>query len=121
MGVVASSGAELYRPMIRAVTVPTPSIEPSSTWPAFTAATPSGVPVATVAVDAMEFHRPVRVGDVVSFYATVERIGTTSLTVRINAEAMSEATGEVVPVTEGQFVYVALDAEGRPTKVDAGQ
>lgn len=75
--------------------------------------------VATVAVDAMEFHRPVRVGDVVSFYASIERVGNTSLTVRINAEAMREETGESVAVTEGVFVYVALDSAGNPTPVDA--
>lgn len=75
--------------------------------------------VVTVAVDAMEFHRPVHVGDVVSFYAKVERVGTTSVAVRVDAIAMREETGESAPVTEGVFVYVALDRDGKPTPVDA--
>lgn len=78
----------------------------------------AGKRVATVAVDAMEFHRPVHVGDVVSFYARVERVGNTSLSVRINADAMREETGESAAVTEGVFIYVALDSDGRPTPVD---
>lgn len=78
----------------------------------------AGKRVATVAVDAMEFHRPVRVGDVVSFYAQIERVGNTSVSVRIDAVAMREATGESVRVTEGVFVYVALDRDGKPTPVD---
>lgn len=74
--------------------------------------------VATVAVNAMEFHRPVLVGDVVSFYTAIERVGRTSITVRINATAMRGITGETVAVTEGVFVYVALDGEGKPTPID---
>lgn len=74
--------------------------------------------VATVAVNAMEFHRPVHVGDVVSFHTAIERVGRTSITVRINATAMREPTGETVPVTEGVFVYVALDKQGRPAPVE---
>ncbi len=75
--------------------------------------------VATVAVNAMEFHRPVWVGDVVSFFTKIERVGRTSITVRIDAVAMREETGETAPVTEGVFVYVALDKDGRPTPVSA--
>lgn len=75
--------------------------------------------VVTVAVDAMEFHRPVKVGDVVSFYTSIEKVGRTSITVRIKAEAMREETGETASVTEGVFVYVALDTSGRPMAVAA--
>ena len=78
----------------------------------------AGKRVATVAVDAMEFHRPVKVGDVVSFYSRIERVGTTSLSVRIMAEALHEESGETAAVTEGVFVYVALDVDGKPTPVD---
>lgn len=80
----------------------------------------AGRRVATVAIHAMEFHQPVHVGDVVSFYADVEKVGRTSLTVRIRASGLSAATGATASVTEGLFVYVALDDAGRPTPVDAG-
>lgn len=73
--------------------------------------------VVTVAVNAMTFHKPVHVGDVVSCYTAIERIGRTSITVKIEAVAMRQDTGKNVPVTEGVFVYVALDENGQPTPV----
>jgi len=73
--------------------------------------------VVTVAVNAMTFHKPVHVGDVVSCYAVIERIGRTSVTVRIEAVAMRQDSGKNVPVTEGVFTYVALGDDGRPTEV----
>lgn len=69
--------------------------------------------VVTVAVTGMEFKEPVYVGDVVSFYTEIERIGRTSITVRIKAVAMRNKTGDDVSVTEGVFVYVALDENGQ--------
>lgn len=74
--------------------------------------------VVTVAVNAMTFHKPVHVGDVVSCYTHIERIGRTSISVRIEAIVMRLETGQKVPVTEGVFVYVALDADGNPTEVE---
>lgn len=74
--------------------------------------------VVTVAIHTMEFHLPVHVGDVVSFYTSIEKVGRTSISVRIRAEAMSEETGRTATVTEGLFVYVALGKDGRPTPVD---
>jgi len=73
--------------------------------------------VATVAIEAMRFHKPVAVGDLVSCYARVERIGTTSLAVRIETWARRREGGLEVKVTEGLFVYVALDTAGRPRPV----
>ena len=73
--------------------------------------------VVTVAVNAMTFHKPVHVGDVVSCYTVIEHIGRTSVTVRIEAVAMRQDSGKEVPVTEGVFVYVAVDKEGQPTPV----
>ncbi len=61
----------------------------------------------------MEFHKPVKVGDVVSFHAEVVRIGRTSLTVEIVAVALSEATEHRDKVTEGRFTFVALDEAGK--------
>ena len=73
--------------------------------------------VATVAVEAMEFHLPVYVGDLVSCYAEVTRVGRTSITVHVETEARRRDTGETIKVAEGIFVYVALDENGRPRPV----
>jgi acyl-CoA thioesterase YciA len=75
--------------------------------------------VATVAIDAMVFHHPVHVGDVLSCYTSILRLGNTSL--RIGIEVWETADPERVPkkVTEGQFTYVAIDDSGRPRPVPA--
>ncbi len=73
--------------------------------------------VATVAVDGMEFHLPVNVGDLVSCYTDVTHVGRTSITVLVETFARRRQGGETVKVTEGTFVYVALDADGRPRRV----
>ena len=73
--------------------------------------------VATVAVTAMTFHLPVFVGDVLCAYVEIERIGRTSISTWIEAWALRGRTGDRVRVTEGQFVYVALDDDGRPLPV----
>ena len=77
----------------------------------------AGGRVATVAVDGMEFHQPVYVGDLVSCYAEVGRVGRTSIAVKVETLARRRRGGETVKVTEGTFVYVALDADGRPRRV----
>jgi acyl-CoA thioesterase YciA len=75
--------------------------------------------VATVAVDAMTFHKPVFVGDVVSVYADVTRIGRSSIRVRVQAWAR-RARGDVEEmVTEGTFTYVAIDEHRKPRPVPA--
>jgi len=74
--------------------------------------------VATVAVRQFVFKQPVQVGDVLSFYADVVSIGTTSIT--INVEVYAErrpADPEVVKVTEATLTYVAIDRDGRPRPV----
>lgn len=73
--------------------------------------------VVTVALDAMAFHAPVFVGDLVSCYAEVVRVGRTSLTLHVEAWARRGRTGEEVKVTEGRFTMVAVDAERRPRPV----
>lgn len=74
--------------------------------------------VVTVAVNALAFKKPVLVGDIVSFYADVVRVGRTSITVRVDvyAERRLEAT-ESVKVTEATLTYVAIDEERRPRVV----
>jgi acyl-CoA thioesterase YciA len=75
--------------------------------------------VVTVAIDGMEFHQPVYVGDVLSCYTTITRVGKSSITIHIEAVAMRGTSGESVMVTEGTFVYVALDKNGHPCPVQA--
>lgn len=75
--------------------------------------------IATVAIEAMAFKAPVFVGDLVSFYATIVKTGTTSLTIQIEAWAMRGRTGETVRVTEGRFIYVALTEERKPRALPA--
>ncbi len=81
--------------------------------------------VATVAVEAMRFHQPIYVGDLVTCYARIMRTGRTSLTVAVEAWARRRLTGEPIRVTEGTFVYVAIDETGRkralpPPEEEAG-
>jgi len=75
--------------------------------------------VATVAVDAMTFHLPVYVGDVLCVYADVERIGRSSMSMHLEAWALRRRLGERVKVTEGRFTFVAIDDDGRPRPVPA--
>ncbi len=69
--------------------------------------------VVTVAVEAMTFIAPVKVGDVLCVYTEIERIGTTSITVAVEAWVRRNRVADRVQVTHGRFVYVALDEEGR--------
>ncbi len=74
--------------------------------------------VATVAVDAMSFIRPVHVGDVLCVYCWIERVGRTSIRVGLEAWALRDRIGRREQVTHGFFTYVALDRDGRPRQVD---
>ena len=69
--------------------------------------------VVTVAVEAMSFIAPVKVGDVLCVYCEVERVGTTSLTVNVEAWVRRNRIADRVQVTHGRFVYVALDENGK--------
>ena len=73
--------------------------------------------VVTIAVDGMVFHEPVYVGDVVSCYTDITKVGNSSITISIKAMAMRGQSGEKVKVTQGTFVYVALDENGHPCAV----
>ena len=76
--------------------------------------------VVTVAIDAMRFHRPVYIGDLVSVAAEVARVGRTSMDVRIETYVhRRESVDRELLVTEGTFVFVAIDRDGRPRPVDA--
>ena len=74
--------------------------------------------VATVAVREFVFKQPVQIGDLLSFYAEVEHIGTTSITVKVEVYAERRpAEPKVVKVTEAKLTFVAIDGAGRPRPV----
>ncbi|MEA3051690.1 MAG: acyl-CoA thioesterase YciA [Sphingomonadales bacterium] len=77
-------------------------------------------PVATVAVDAMKFIAPILLHDLISVYAWVERIGRTSIGIRIDVVAIRDRGAREVKVTEGLFTFVALDEDNRPQPVKRG-
>lgn len=68
--------------------------------------------VATVAVEAMTFHRPVHVGDVVSIHAAMIREGTTSMTIDVEVWVRRQPSGDHLKVTEAKFVFVAVADTG---------
>ena len=78
----------------------------------------AGGRVVTVAVDAMKFIRPVKVGDVLCVYAQVGRVGRTSMGIEVEAWVRRGGTGEREKVTEAVFTFVAIDGEGKPREVD---
>jgi acyl-CoA thioesterase YciA len=74
--------------------------------------------VATVAVNEFVFKQPVRVGDILSFYSRITRVGTTSVSaaVEVWAERL-DLQGQYLKVTEATLTYVAIDAKGRPRAI----
>ena len=78
-------------------------------------------PLVTVAMDKIEFKRPVYVGDLVSFFTDILRVGRTSLTVRVCVWAerrFGEEGGARIPVTEAQVTMVAVDSQGNKAPID---
>ena len=76
--------------------------------------------IATVAVNQFVFKQAVSVGDLLSFYARVERIGRTSITVHVQVHAeRNPADPQVVKVTEANLTYVAIDGDGKPRPLAA--
>ena len=73
--------------------------------------------VATVAIEAMKFITPILLHDLISVYAWVERIGGTSIRIRIEVIATRDRGNEEVKVTEAVFTFVALDENHRPRPV----
>lgn len=75
--------------------------------------------MATVAVNEFVFKHPVRVGDILSFFGAISRIGRTSITVQVEVYAERfRAQGEYVKVTEASLTYVAIDDSGKPRPID---
>lgn len=77
--------------------------------------------IATVAVNQFIFKQPVSVGDLLSFYATVQRVGRTSVTVHVEVYAeRNPVDPQVVKVTEANLTYVAIDKNGQPRVIQQG-
>jgi acyl-CoA thioesterase YciA len=75
--------------------------------------------MATVAVKEFIFKQPVRVGDILSFFASILRVGRTSVTVEVEVFAERHgAQGQYVKVTEASLTYVAIDDQGRPRPIE---
>ena len=78
--------------------------------------------MATVAVNQFIFKQPVRVGDILSFFGAITRIGRTSITVQVEVFAERfRAQGEYVKVTEASLTYVAIDESGKPRPIESRQ
>ncbi len=78
----------------------------------------AGGRIATVAVNEFIFKQPVRVGDILSFYSKLTRIGKTSITVKVEVYAERfQSQGRFVKVTEANLTYVAIDDQGKPRPV----
>ncbi|MEA3060943.1 MAG: acyl-CoA thioesterase YciA [Sphingomonadales bacterium] len=76
-------------------------------------------PVATVAIEAMEFIAPILLHDIISVYARIERTGRTSMGIRIEVIADRDRGSRQVKVTEGMFTFVALGEDNRPRALPA--
>ena len=78
----------------------------------------AGGSVATIAIERMEFIAPIHLRDVISVFAEVERVGRTSMAIRIEVIATRDRGASDFKVTEGLFTFVALDDQHRPRPVD---
>ncbi len=73
--------------------------------------------VATVGIEAMSFLKPVSVGDILSVYCDLARVGRTSMAIRIEAWVQRRPSRELLKVTEGVFTFVSLDSDGHAQAV----
>ena len=75
----------------------------------------------TVSIDAMNFRKPVFVGDLVSVHANLVRIGRTSMTIHLEAWVLRRKEMKPILVTDGNFTYVAIDEQGRPQVIQQNE
>jgi acyl-CoA thioesterase YciA len=73
--------------------------------------------VATVAITAMTFVQPIKVGDMVSIYGAVAKIGRTSITIDLETVVQRRNDAAEIQVTRGTYVFVAIDQDGKPRQV----
>ncbi len=84
---------------------------------ALTASKHSNRIVATVSMDSLDFKHPVKLGEMVKLVATLVSVGNTSMKIRVTVWAENLQTGAVIMTNEASLVFVALDENGRPTRV----
>lgn len=75
--------------------------------------------VVTVGIQSMTFYKPVFIGDEVSFYTKIEKIGNTSLTIRIESWSFRRTGEGYIKVTEGLFTYVLIDQNRKPVSIQS--
>ena len=75
----------------------------------------------TVSIDAMNFRKPVYVGDLVSVHASLVRVGRTSMTIHLEAWVVRRKEVKQIRVTDGNFTYVAIDEHGRPQPIQRNE
>ncbi len=75
--------------------------------------------VATVAIEGMKFHQPIELGDVISIYTDIEKVGRSSIVVKIEVFAERGISRDLHKVTEARYIFVAINEKGRPRPVDA--
>lgn len=73
--------------------------------------------VVTVAVEAMTFHQPIKTGDVVSIYGEILKVGRTSMHIKLETIVARKLDPAEIKVTEGTYIFVAIDDEGNPREV----
>ena len=78
-------------------------------------------PVATIAIDRMEFLAPIHLRDLISVYAKVEKVGRTSMQIKIEVIATRDRGATEVKVTDGLFTFVAIDEQARPRPIAAAR
>jgi len=77
----------------------------------------TGTRVVTVAVDSMKFHKPIHIGDEVSCYTTITRVGRSSVAIHIETWVRRARHGSPLMVTAGSYTYVAMDENGEPMEI----
>ena len=75
----------------------------------------------TVSIDAMNFRKPVYVGDLVSVHANLVRVGRTSMTIHLEAWVVRRRETKPILVTDGNFTYVSIDDQGRPQVIQRNE
>lgn len=73
----------------------------------------------TVAMDGMQFHQPVKIGDEVSVYCEIEKVGNTSMSIAVEAWRRQRHSEMAMKVTQAKFTFVAVDENGLPRPVDS--
>lgn len=76
-------------------------------------------PVATVAIEGLNFHEPVLTGDWLSVYVDIVKVGITSITLHIEVTVLRRGHEDEIKVTEGDFVFVALDKNHKPKQIES--